>query len=116
MRAGYGVRSWKSPCEADVTFRHQVRPTGSEVTRIRPGFSHFPARARLISRHPAPLPAAAAADAPGAAPPADGAAAWFRPAGWPPPIAPRGRVPGHGRLRGNGPARRPRRNGPAPTG
>src|SRR5438034_9769291 len=110
MRAGYGGQSWKSPCEAGVTVRHQVRPTSADVTRIRPGFSHFPARERLISRRPAPLPAAAAVDAPGAVRPADRAVAWFRPADWPPPIAPRAHAPGRERLRGNGPARPPPRH------
>src|SRR5258707_8936273 len=116
MRAGYGGRSWKSPCEAGVTVRSQVRPTGADVTRNRPGFSHFPARERLISRRPARLPAAEAVDGSDAARPADGAAARLRPDGWPPPGAPRERVPGRGRLRGNGLVRLPRRSGPAPTG
>ena len=67
MRAGYGDRSLQSPCMADVTVRHQIRPAAAEVTRNRPGFSHFPARKRQMARRPAPLPAAGAGDAPGAA-------------------------------------------------
>ena len=119
MRAGYGGRSWKSPCEAGVTVRHQIRPTArrsytdpSRILSLSCEGTAEPSRSSWRRRRPRRL-----RDAPGAAP-AGGrrrGGAGCRPAGWPPPGAPRARVPGRARLRGNGPARRPRRNCPGPT-
>ena len=101
-----------------MTVRYEVRGTDAKLHRSVPNFLTFP-------RDYAALDFAGRAWAGGCGRGGCGRpggpqrrTAWprFRPADWPPPVAPRARSPGPALFRDNGPTRRPRRNVPAPTG